>query len=77
MAEETPAAAAAPAPPVGENGEAKKKREYKRDETPIEELFDLSQPLPRVRTLSFTLLALPVLVPVLLRHSQRLAVDYD
>lgn len=36
------------------NGDGKKmgaKREYKRDETPIEELFDLSKPLPRVRIL--------------------------
>jgi hypothetical protein len=55
MAEE--ATVPVPATPVEEapaNGEGKKngvKREYKRDETPIEELFDLSQPLPRVRTL--------------------------
>jgi hypothetical protein len=55
MAEE--ATVPVPAAPVEEtpaNGEVKKngvKREYKRDETPIEELFDLSQPLPRVRAL--------------------------
>jgi hypothetical protein len=52
MAEET--IAPAPAAPVEDaptNGEGKKKREYKRDDTPIEELFDLSQPLPKVRTL--------------------------
>jgi hypothetical protein len=56
MAEE--ATVPVPAAPVEEapatNGEGKKngvKREYKRDETPIEELFDLSKPLPRVRTL--------------------------
>jgi hypothetical protein len=57
MAEEATAPVpAAPADEVPANGEGKKngiKREYKRDETPIEELFDLSQPLPRVRNLQY------------------------
>lgn len=41
-------------PPVDEAKKAEdrkngNKRNFKRDETPIEELFDLSKPIPRVR----------------------------
>lgn len=35
---------------TGEDGKRNgKQQRYKRDETPIEELFDLSKPIPRVR----------------------------
>lgn len=40
--------AAAPAPPTTDD-EKKKRPPIKRDETPIEELFDLTKPIPRVR----------------------------
>lgn len=55
---ETPAAASAAATSA-ENGTDKKKpdgtgkggpRRKKEDEVPIEELYDLSKPIPRVRT---------------------------
>jgi len=39
------------APANGEGGE-KKRQERKKDETPIEELYDLSQPIPHVSVLS-------------------------
>ena len=46
-------AAAAPVEPT--NGDADKKKggkreERKKDETPIEELYDLTQPIPKVRS---------------------------
>lgn len=52
--EATTAEAGAAAPAVEEtpqNGDAKKNggKNFKRDETPIEDLFDLSQPIPKVR----------------------------
>ena len=50
MAEEIVAPEATPDKEV--NGDAKPKRNNnhaKRDETPIEELFDLSKPIPKVR----------------------------
>ena len=57
MAEEEPptvvaAAAEDAAPPVvTEEGDNKKKRApFKRDETPVEELFDLTKPIPKVRS---------------------------
>ena len=49
MSEDATAAAAAPA----SNGKDEKnngKGAKKRDETPIEELYDLSKPIPKVRT---------------------------
>lgn len=49
MTEETEATSAASAPPTSNGDDAKKKVERKKDETPIEELFDLSQPIPKVR----------------------------
>lgn len=53
MAEET----ATPAPAkeeAGTNGEAKPKRDNKKreEQKPIEELYDLSQPIPRVSPMS-------------------------
>lgn len=52
MAEETKGEEPPPAVPVDGEGNAsanKNEKRYKRDETPIEELFDLSKPIPRVR----------------------------
>ena len=50
MAEETPSAAEAT---TNTNGtDSNKKQRPPRDETPIEELYDLSQPIPRVRCIS-------------------------
>ena len=51
MAEEPTVVAvdeAAPAAPTAD-GDKKKRPPFKRDETPIEELFDLTKPIPRVR----------------------------
>lgn len=55
MAEETKGEELPPAdtpqveqkPQVDKNGKAR--RDAKKDETPVEELFDLSKPIPRVR----------------------------
>lgn len=58
MSEEETKAAAAPAEgKPAANGEGKKnggkdRKQQPRDETPIEELYDLSKPIPKVRLLS-------------------------
>ena len=38
----------APAETKETNGDAKPKRDFKKEQKPIEELYDLSQPIPRV-----------------------------
>jgi hypothetical protein len=50
MAEEPTVVAVAEdaAPVVAEEGDKKKRAPFKRDETPVEELFDLTKPIPRV-----------------------------
>jgi hypothetical protein len=44
MAEET----TTPNPEAPAKGDAKPKRDYKKEQKPIEELFDLSKPIPHV-----------------------------
>ena len=49
MAEEgTAATPVAPAEDKQVNGDAKPKRDNKKEQKPIEELYDLSKPIPRV-----------------------------
>lgn len=48
--EETPAATPAAETAEGGDDEGKKKFRNKQDEVPIEDLYDLSKPIPRVRT---------------------------
>ncbi len=45
MTEET----TTPTPEAPAKGDAKPKRDYKKEQKPIEELYDLSQPIPQVR----------------------------
>ena len=47
MAEEETTAAPAKEE-TATNGDAKPKRDYKKEQKPIEELYDLSKPIPRV-----------------------------
>lgn len=50
MAEETKAEEATPVVEEESKDNGKNnRREFKRDETPVEELFDLTKPIPRVR----------------------------
>lgn len=46
MADET--TTPAPAVTTEANGDAKPKRDFKKEQKPIEELYDLSKPIPRV-----------------------------
>jgi hypothetical protein len=51
MAEENKEVVApeAPAAPAENNGGKRENRKPREDQTPIEELFDLTKPIPRVR----------------------------